>query len=44
MKRNYGISNEQNLMQDVNNNDKTETNNVTAEQISAAASDEKVES
>ena len=42
MKRNYGIANEQSVMQGVN--DETETKDVTAEQASAAASDEKVES
>ena len=42
MKRNYGIANEQSVMQGVN--DETETKDVTAEQASVAASDEKVES
>ena len=42
MKRNYGIANEQSVMQGVN--DEAETKDVTAEQASAAASDEKVES
>ena len=39
MKRNYGISNEQNLMQDADTaNEETDVNNVTAEQVAAAAS------
>jgi len=42
MKRNYGIANEQSVMQGVK--DETGTKDVTAEQASAAASDEKVES
>lgn len=43
MKRNYGISNEQNLMNGANNT-QDDVDNVTAEQASAAASEKKVES
>lgn len=42
MKRNYGISNEQSVMQGAN--EQTDASDVTAEQVAAAASDEKVES
>lgn len=42
MKRNYGISNEQSVMQGAN--EQTGASDVTAEQVAAAASDEKVES